>query len=995
MTRLPLNLAPGSTIAFIGNLLLDEERRQGHLETLLHQQFPKHKLRVRNFSWPADEVDLQPRPDNFADIDQHMLFFKTDVIFAAFGANESFAGTEGLPAFESRLDHFVEQLKTKSFNGKSAAQIVLLSPVANQNTKAVAAADRNNRNLAAYTRVMRKVAEKHQVGFVDVFSPTRKLFAANTALALTKDGYALNAAGHAEFARAVFTGLFNREAPTLNPALRDQVLEKATQFAFRYKPLNTFYYTGGRNKRYGYLDFLPAMRNFDIMTSNRDAAIHQVAAGQPVKLNDSNVPALDQVAQARGANKWLTPAEELKAFKIDPRFEVNCFASEEDFPELACPIQMRWDRHGRLWVSCSTTYPHVYPGQAPVDKVVILEDNDGDGKADTCHTWADDLHIPLSFVLDGRDGIYVSEEPHFTHLRDTDGDGQADSREVIFSGFGCEDSHHALHDFVWTPGGDLMFRESIFHNSQIETAYGPVRAKNSSWFLYHPSTRRFTAFGSHPNTNPWGVTFDPWGNHVASFPVFASSFHATNPIYPRQHPRPGGIQAYSGVCGHDFISHDFWPEEMQGGLLKARYKSTNKVELHKWIEKEDHFAEEHVTDIVFSSNLSFIPVDLRFGPRGAAYVCDWYNPVKGHAQYSLRDPRRDRKAGRIWRIIPKGARLVDPPKIEGATTAELLEHLKSPHYRTRYWAKRELRARDQNEVLLALKKWLAGVSKQKALVRLEGLWMYQALDTPNPELLAELCLGDDHLVAASAFGPLRFWSEVIGAEKAHALLEQGAKHSSQHVRREAVIAASYIGTPEALDAILPVLDQPAGRHLAYAITTSLGSKNLSRHWQGNERETAVKTWMASAANSTTAKPKKPTVAEKKFDAQPGVQTVRISAIPERLLFTKSKFKVKAGKPVKLIFSNPDATAHNLLILDRETPVAEIGIAGNEMAKDPEAAKKHFIPPDKRILWHTKLLPPEAEETLRFVAPDKPGTYPYVCTFPGHWVLMQGVMTVER
>ena len=132
-----------------------------------------------------------------------------------------------------------------------------------------------------------------------------------------------------------------------------------------------------------------------------------------------------------------------------------------------------------------------------------------------------------------------------------------------------------------------------------------------------------------------------------------------------------------------------------------------------------------------------------------------------------------------------------------------------------------------------------------------------------------------------------------------------------------------------------------------------------------------------------------------FDSQKGLQTVEIGCVPERLLYTIDKFTVKAGKPVKLVFKNPDATQHNLLILDRGTPVDEIGMAGNEMAKSPDGLKRHFIPDDKRILHATKLLNPESVETLRFIAPKKPGKYPYVCTFPGHWVLMKGVMTVTK
>ena len=161
--------------------------------------------------------------------------------------------------------------------------------------------------------------------------------------------------------------------------------------------------------------------------------------------------------------------------KSIPRFEVNLFAGEEEFPEIACPIQMRWDSQGRMWVSCSTTYPHVYPGDEPSDKLVILEDTDGDGKADKSSVFADDLHIPLSFEF-GDGGVYVSEEPHLSFIKDTDGDGKADYREKVLTGFGCEDSHHALHDFAWTPDGDLIFRESIFHHSQVEDAVWPSSA---------------------------------------------------------------------------------------------------------------------------------------------------------------------------------------------------------------------------------------------------------------------------------------------------------------------------------------------------------------------------------------------------------------------------------------------------------------------------------------------------------------------------------------
>ncbi|MFL2908817.1 MAG: PVC-type heme-binding CxxCH protein, partial [Limisphaerales bacterium] len=730
-TALPLKLEKGARIAFIGNTLLDRAQHFGHFEAALQQAHPKAELVVRNLTWAADQLGTEPRPANFADVEQHLTIAKADVIFAAYGFNESFAGESGLPEFRQKLTTYVAGLKAKAFNGEGGPRIVLVSPIANENVKGVAAADRNNKNIAAYTKVMREVAAAQGVGFADVFTATETAMDSGGS-DLTINGCHLNEAGYKVFAEALFTKTFvGRKGPAVDEAVRAAVIEKNKQFFRRYRPVNTFYYTGGRNRSYGYLDFLPAMRNFDIMVQNRDRRIWDLAQGKavPAKIDDSNVPPLPTTAASRGANKWMSPADELKAFKVDPRFEVNLFASEEEFPEIACPIQMRWDSQGRMWVSCSTTYPHVYPGNEPDDKLVILEDTDGDGRADKSTVFADDLHIPLSFEF-GDGGVYVSEEPHMSFIKDTDGDGKADHRELVLTGFGCEDSHHALHDFVWSPDGDLIFRESIFHHSQIETPYGPVRQQNSGWFRFEPRQHKLTSFGTYHSTNPWGVTFDDWGQHVASHPIYAQAFHALDPVYPKQHPRPAGLRAYSGTCGQEFVDFASWPKEMQGGYVKVRYKPTNRVEFHKWKKTEFGYDEEYVGDIIFSTNLSFIPVDLRYGPRGAMYVCDWYNPIKGHAQYSLRDERRDRKSGRIWRILPKGAKLATPPKLAGAPVKDLLNILKRPEYRYRYWAKRELRERPAAEVQTALDSWVKALDSKAARHRhhqMEAVWMYRNL----------------------------------------------------------------------------------------------------------------------------------------------------------------------------------------------------------------------------------------------------------------------------
>ncbi|NQV25579.1 MAG: HEAT repeat domain-containing protein [Rhodopirellula sp.] len=1005
VTVLPLDLKKGDRIALIGNTLLDRAQHFGYFEALLHSHFPQHELVVRNLCWSADTVDLQPRPANFANLDQHLTHEKVDVIMAAFGFNESFAGKDGLADFEKSLATFLTSLKTKAYNGRSAPRVLLISPIANENVAAVNAADMNNEQIQLYVAAMKSVAAQQQVGFVDVFRPLQQAMA-SPGTDLTINGCHLTEQGYATFAEKLFTqgfGVSEADAQKYlsnSRPLREAIVDRNRQFARRYRPLNTFYYTGDRNKSYGYLDFLPAMRNFEIMTANRDRRIWDIAQGRSVSgpIDDSNIPPLPETTESRGANRWISAAEELKEFTVDPRFEVNLFAGEEEFPDIAAPIQMRWDSLGRLWVSCSTTYPHVYPGNEPNDKLVILEDTDGDGKADKSTVFADDLHIPLSFEF-GDGGVYVSEQPDLTFLKDIDGDGKADVHRKVLTGFGTEDSHHSLHDFTWTPDGDLLFRESIFHHSQVETPYGPVRQQNSGWFRFEPRSQRLTSFGTYPSTNPWGVTFDDWGNHVASHPIFAAAFHSLDPPYPQQHPKPDGLRAYSGTCGHEFVDFSTFPEELQGGFIKVRYKPTNRVEIHKWNESEFGYDEEYVSDLIFSSNLSFIPVDLRFGPRGAMYVCDWYNPVKGHAQYSLRDDRRDRHSGRIWRITAKGKPLQDPPVFAGASIEDLLEIQKRPEYRYRYWAKRELRERNADTVKTALDQWVANLAPTDPRRRhhqIEAIWNYRNIGRVNADLLRELLACEDHHARAAATQQLRYWHSEM-PDAVH-LLHRSANDANGLVRMEAAIAASYIGSKAALDAMLDVFKYPREGHTAYAITCALGSANLRRHWEGNAGYNVAKL-LKSAGRGNLFKEPTPNAADAQFDSQKNLKTVRISCVPERMRFTVEQFVTQPGQPVKIVFANPDATDHNFVIVQPDA-LAEVGMAANAMARDPKNANSDFIPDDKRslILQASPMIGPTRKSlvhVLRFTAPAESGVYPFVCTFPGHWVIMNGVMVVAE
>src|SRR3954451_7012713 len=147
------------------------------------------------------------------------------------------------------------------------------------------------------------------------------------------------------------------------------------------------------------------------------------------------------------------PEIERKSFKVADGFEVNLFAAD---PKLAKPIQMNFDAAGRLWLACSEVYPQIKPGQKADDKIIVLEDTKGTGKADKVTVFADGLLIPTG-VAPGDGGAYVADSTDLLFFSDPDESGKARKRRIVLSGFGTEDTHHIVHTFRWGPDGMLYF----------------------------------------------------------------------------------------------------------------------------------------------------------------------------------------------------------------------------------------------------------------------------------------------------------------------------------------------------------------------------------------------------------------------------------------------------------------------------------------------------------------------------------------------------------
>ena len=832
-------LAPkkGDRIILIGNTLAERMQYFGNWETLLQSRFPDLNLIVHNLGWSADELTLRPRSKSFEDHGHTLKDEQPNIVIAAFGLNESFGGAPGLTKFKGDLETFIQKTTTTKFNGKSAPTLVLLSPIAHENLHDPNVPDgaANNANIALYTKAMAELAAKHKVVFVDLFTPTERrnqLQAAGAAPRSTINGIHLNEFGDGVVARLLDETLFGPRPSGVKAdlaKLKAEVNEKNKQFWYDYRAINGCYIYGGRKGPFGVVNFPAEFAKLRAMIQKREERVWAVAQGQPVPatIDDSDTGALVRVeTNVKGPIKITTPAEEQATFTLPAGYKINLFASEEQFPDLKKPVQMAFDAKGRLWVTTMPSYPMYLPGRPVNDKVLIFEDADGDGAADTQKVFADGLHVPTGIEL-GDGGVYVSQQPNLMFMKDTDGDDVADSRTTIMHGFDTADSHHALHAFTWDPGGALYWNEGTFHYSQVETPYGPRRCNEAGVFRFEPKTLKFDVFISYPFANPWGQYFDRWGQNLVADASGGANYFGTafsgQVDYPAKHGRMNEflVKQWRPTCGCELVASRHFPDDAQGDYLLNNDIGFQGVLRYRMKEDGSGFKADPVEPLLKSSDPNFRPVALQFGPDGALYVVDWFNPLVGHMQHSLRDPNRDVQHGRIWRITYPSRPLVPKPKIAGASNAELLDLLKVYEDRTRYRARRELHDRPTAAMMASLTSWLDSQSKTDRdywRLMLEGLWLKQSHNVVDESLLKTMLNCPEPKARAAATRVLGYWRDRVSQP-----LEQLRKQVNDdhpRVRLEALRALSYFDgkdVPAAQEVALEALALPQDYYLEYTL----------------------------------------------------------------------------------------------------------------------------------------------------------------------------------
>jgi glucose/arabinose dehydrogenase/mono/diheme cytochrome c family protein/lysophospholipase L1-like esterase len=860
-----LEVPPKTRIVLLGNGLGSRMMLYGHFETELHQRFPNHELLIRNMCDEGNTPGFRPHsarktPFPFAGAekfrtlsqakdrwgsghagsghyqmpDQWLTQLKADLIIAFFGYNESFAGPAGLAAFKDELAAFIAHSKSQRYNGQAAPQLALISPTAFQDLSArydTPDGIQENAKLALYTQAMAEVAEAHKVHFVNLFAPTGAWFEASDK-ALTRDGALFTDAGYAKLAPILADGLFGAQdalATVDREALKAMVLQKNWMWQNYYKIPNGVHVFGRRHGPFGPKNYPAELEKLEQMVAARDQVIWDALAGRTsdlAALDAATRPLAEITSNYSPRNKkngqlvYKSGAETRATLQVPEGYKIELFADEAGFPDLANPVQLSFDNAGRLWVATMPSYPHYEPGAAlPNDKLIILEDTDGDGKADKQTTFVDGLHLPMGFEF-SHDGVYVSQGYTLEFFADTDGDDKADLREVVMSGFDDHDTHHAISAFCADPSGAFLMGEGTFLHSHVETAYGPVRSSNGGFFRYEPSRRRLERSARLSIPNPWGIAFDRWGQDFfadTSDPNVRWMLPGSVRVgYGNFTPNPPNLLSVRvrPTSGLEFVSSRHFPDEVQGDLLINNTIGFQGTKQHSMVDEGTGYKSSFRHDLITGSDRNFRPVDMEFAPDGSLYVVDWHNALIGHMQHSARDPNRDHVHGRIFRVTYPSRPLVTPPMIVGASIPALLENLKLPEYRARYRTRRELRGRDSEAVLAAIKRWTAGLDTANPDYEhhlLEALWVSWGLNRVDSALLRQLLGAKNFQARAAAVRVLRYNAHRIPDQPE--LLKQAAADPHGRVRLEAIVAASWMDKAEGIavlnSAAKPPADSPA------------------------------------------------------------------------------------------------------------------------------------------------------------------------------------------
>lgn len=814
-------LEKDEVVVFAGSENMVLEQGTGSLESRLAMKGKEVAPKFRHMGWEGDTVFRQNRMQAWGSWPSNLEAAGATVVIAWFGQVEVLDATKTVKDFSNSYGALLDEF------AKRTPRIVVIGPPPFEKPADPRVPDNTGLNgrVGEFNEAARKLAAERGLVFVDLLPR----LAGMAGEKLTRDGMHFTERGLGVTGKIIAEALGPEvEVPE---ELRRAIVEKNRLWFDTWRCMNWAFAFGDRTDQpfagpaADRPPFVEELKKYQPLLAHADATVHALAAGKPAP---EPLPA----GPPRADPPALSADEQMKRFTVREGFEVNLFADES--LGVIRPIQIRWDERGRLWVACTPAYPQLQPGEHGNDFILVLEDRDGDGRADTSSRFAEKLTMPMGFefaAADAGGGLYVCESTQLVQLPDRDGDGKADGREVVLSGFGTGDTHQNANSLRWGPDGCLWFTQGYHIWSYVETPHGLAELNRSGIWRFNPRTRRLDSFlnESTAGLNCWGTAWDDRGQVFHGSGADFQIWHSTPAIIPTLHPLtlPTGMASSRGKSMEpEFLGSSHLPDELRGVLLKSTYY-TSQVQLYRLRDAGSGFASEELGDLMAGGN-EFRPVETRVGPDGAIYVCDWLNPVIGHYQASYRDPRRDRSHGRIWRVTAKGRPLLGKPTLGAMTAAERIARLASTERWERDAAKFALFRMAKGEVLAAAEAALKEEKSAGFLYELSGV--FAAHETASPEIVARLMASADFRDRAWAARLVGIWGDKL--EDPLGLLEKAVADDHPRVRLEAVVACAWLPRnlgPAAVVLATRVLDRPMDPPLNHALTLCIHA--LAPQWK--------------------------------------------------------------------------------------------------------------------------------------------------------------------
>lgn len=792
----------GDRVALLGDAFIEREQYEGWLELAATTQFPERNVTFRNLGWSADtpagdsrnglsllQAGLEPPEEGWRQLQNQLATYKPNVIILGYGMAASLVKDLTVEKFAADLNRLLDDAAKSA--GNDVRFLILGAPPRFDGSEEKA------KRLAEFDKVLADAAAKRGLPFVSLADLEKKPSYTQNGIHLTGEGYKA-LAKHVE--KSLGWKPVAWDQGETSEALRQHILKKNEWFFNRSRPANMAYIFGFRKKEQG--NNAKEIPQFDALIAEQEAAI--------AKMRDLSKNVIVPEPEVRTESKFAAKVrQDYPKFTVADGYEITLWAEN---PLLHKPTQMNFDPSGKLWVASSETYPQVEVGQTADDKIIVLADADGDGKADQSSVFASGMLMPTA-VLPGDGGVYVGQSTDLLHFKDTDGDGKADVKTRVLSGFGTEDTHHNIHTLQRGPDGRIWFNQSIYTRTDTETPQGVFRLKSGGIMRFDPRDSKLEAV-FYGWCNAWGHQFDKygqsfvtdgagggginWGVPGAMYFTFAKAPKILGSISPGSYPKFSGLE---------IIGSPHFPADWQGNMITCDFRA-HRIVRFGIADQGSGYAAQELGDLVRTDDVNFRPIDVRLGPDGALYIADWSNPIINHGEVDFRDPRRDREHGRIWKVTKKGGTLSKPRDFTKLSDKELLQAVAGD---VKY-------DREQATAVLFEKGAKAKVSADfSGDSPLAALYLAQGANRHDAALLKSVLAAKEGEARAAGVRVLGDWLDQVGTEESMSLLKSAIADDFARVRIEAVRVLAKIDGASAMDLALSALEKPSDRFLDYAL----------------------------------------------------------------------------------------------------------------------------------------------------------------------------------